>query len=70
MVPSLAAGSSSSWMLLRVRPLAWDTAVAMEAAGKVTEVFTGVGPYTSGTSLRFTLMRMVPDTTGCRCRGR
>ena len=44
MTPWLESGSSSSWMLLRVMPLAWDTAAAMDAAGKVTEVFTGVGP--------------------------
>ena len=38
MVPLEAEGKSSSWMPLRVAPVAVDTAALMEEAGKFTEV--------------------------------
>ena len=43
-VPTVESGSFSSWMLLRVEPVALATALEMAEAGKVTAVFLGVTP--------------------------
>ena len=60
--PEVAVGSSRSWMEARPEPVAADTALYTEEAGKLTEVPLVATVYTSATAEAVTEMRMLPVT--------